>query len=89
MHARLLNLQARFRARLSNTQPHTCAAVQPTGAHIVHALYPLTSAPMHTYPVGRHARVRAYFQIAHARGAHTHQTLCTTLRTAPAQKMKP
>jgi hypothetical protein len=82
-------LSGTTQARCSLTGAHMCAPVQPTGTHIVRALYPLTSAPMHTYLVGRHARVRAYFPIAHARGAHTHQTLCTALRTAPAQKMKP
>jgi hypothetical protein len=42
--------------------------VQPTGMHIVHAFVPLTGAPMHAYPVGRHALVHAYFWIARARG---------------------
>jgi hypothetical protein len=63
-------------------------ACSTTGAHIVRAFIPPTSAPMRVYPVGRRARVRAYYRIARACGAHTPKTLCTALRTAPAQKMK-
>jgi hypothetical protein len=76
-------------APVQPTGAHMCAPVQPTGAPIVRTLYPLTSAPMHIYPVDRHARVRAYYRIARACGAHTPKHPCTALRTAPAQKMKP
>jgi hypothetical protein len=55
-------------APVQDTTVHTCATVQPTGAHIVCTLVPLTGAPMRAYPVGRRALVRAYFQIACARG---------------------
>jgi hypothetical protein len=48
-----------------------CAPVQPTGAPIVRALNSLNRAPMHVYPVDRRARVRAYYRIARACGAHT------------------
>jgi hypothetical protein len=48
-----------------------CAPVQPTGAPIVRAHYPLTGARMRVYPVDRRARVHAYYRIARACGAHT------------------
>jgi hypothetical protein len=53
------------------TDVHWCAPVHPTGVPLERALNLLDRAPMRIYPVGRYARVCAYYWIAYACGAHT------------------
>jgi hypothetical protein len=57
-------------APVHHTSALRCVHVQLTGAPFERALKPLYRAPMHVYPVGKHARMCAYHRITRACGAH-------------------